>query len=69
MEAYYQQLESLLLSIGYLYPHTAASRMEKFRYLYNRAYLQMEEVGMLRGILRQVEWAINREKPEKHEST
>jgi tRNA/rRNA methyltransferase len=37
--------------------------------LYNRAYLQMEEVGMLRGILRQVEWAINREKPEKHEST
>ena len=65
MEAYYQQLESLLLSIGYLYPHTAASRMEKFRHLYNRAYLQTDEVGMLRGILRQVEWAINRQKPEK----
>jgi tRNA/rRNA methyltransferase len=62
MEAYYQELESLLLAIGYLYPHTAASRMEKFRHLYNRAYLQTGEVGMLRGILRQVEWAINRSK-------
>jgi len=36
--------------------------MEKFRHLYNRAYLQTGEVGMLRGILRQVEWAINRSK-------
>jgi tRNA/rRNA methyltransferase len=62
IEAYYQQLESLLLSIGYLYPHTAASRMEKFRHLYNRAYLQTAEVGMLRGILRQIEWAINQHK-------
>jgi tRNA/rRNA methyltransferase len=62
VEAYYQQLESLLLSIGYLHPHTAASRMEKFRHLYNRAYLQTTEVGMLRGILRQVEWAINKQK-------
>ena len=59
VEAYYQELESLLLTIGYLYPHTAASRMEKFRHIYNRAYLEPVEVGMLRGILRQVEWAIN----------
>ncbi|BAZ20189.1 RNA methyltransferase [Kalymmatonema gypsitolerans NIES-4073] len=58
LEEYYQQLESLLLDIGYLYPHTAASRMEKFRQLYNRAQLQTKEVGMLRGILRQVEWAL-----------
>ncbi|MFM6217549.1 MAG: RNA methyltransferase [Dolichospermum sp.] len=62
VEAYYQELESLLLAIGYLYPHTAASRMEKFRHLYNRAYLQTVEVGMLRGILRQVQWVINRRK-------
>ena len=67
IEAYYQQLESLLLSIGYLYPHTAASRMEKFRYLYNRAYPQTAEVRMLRGILRQIEWAINSQKPEKRD--
>jgi len=29
LEGYYQQLEALLLKIGYLYPHTAARRMEK----------------------------------------
>ncbi|BAY20330.1 RNA methyltransferase [Calothrix sp. NIES-2100] len=58
LEAYYQQLESLLLKIGYLYPHTATSRMEKFRQLYNRTHLQTTEVAMLRGILRQIEWAI-----------
>ncbi|MBW4613484.1 MAG: RNA methyltransferase [Desmonostoc vinosum HA7617-LM4] len=58
VEGYYQQLELLLLKIGYIYPHTADSRMEKFRQLYNRANLQTNEVAMLRGILRQVEWAL-----------
>ena len=58
LEGYYQQLETLLLKIGYLQPHTAASRMEKFRRLYNRAYPTIDEVAMLRGVLRQTEWAI-----------
>jgi tRNA/rRNA methyltransferase len=58
VEAYYKQLESLLLSIEYLYPPTASSRMEKIRQLYNRAQLQTQEVAMLRGILRQMQWAL-----------
>ena len=58
LEGYYLQLESLLLKIGYLQPHTAASRMEKFRRLYNRAYPTVDEVAMLRGVLRQTEWGI-----------
>ena len=58
LEGYYQQLETLLLKIGYLQPHTAASRMEKFRRLYNRAYPTTDEVAMLRGVLRQTEWAM-----------
>ncbi|HEY9699359.1 MAG TPA: RNA methyltransferase [Trichocoleus sp.] len=57
-EGYYQQLEALLLKIGYLYPHTAASRMEKFRRIFNRAYPSVEEVAMMRGIVRQMEWAM-----------
>ena len=57
LEGYYQDLEAMLLEIGYLYPHTAAVKMEKFRRLYNRANLQAEEVAMLRGILRQIRWA------------
>ncbi|WNZ43752.1 RNA methyltransferase [Leptolyngbya boryana CZ1] len=58
LDRYYQHLESVLLKIGYLQPHTAASRMEKFRHLFNRAELSEAEVSLLRGILRQVEWAI-----------
>ena len=59
LEGYYQHLEELLLEVGYLQPHTAKVKMEKFRRLYNKANLQPEEVAMLRGILRQVSWAIN----------
>lgn len=58
LEGYYQHLEAVLLEIGYLYPHTAPVKMEKFRRMYNKANLQPEEVAMLRGILRQVRWAI-----------
>ncbi|MBO9998223.1 MAG: RNA methyltransferase [Cyanobacteria bacterium SID2] len=60
LEAYYGDLERLLLDIGYLYPHTARARMEKFRRLYNRVHPSETEIAMLRGILRQVEWALDR---------
>jgi tRNA/rRNA methyltransferase len=53
----YQHLESVLLNIGYLEPHTAASRMEKFRHIFNRANLSENELSLLRGVLRQVDWA------------
>ncbi|MDK3155418.1 RNA methyltransferase [Kamptonema cortianum] len=68
LERYYQQLESVLLKIGYLYPHTVASRMEKFRRLYNRTYLTDNEVAMLRGVLSQVEWAIAQQERSPSES-
>ncbi len=62
LEAYYHHLESSLLDIGYLYPHTAQARMAKFRRIYNRAFLSPEDVSMLRGVLRQVDWAIKQNK-------
>ncbi|MGI0487737.1 RNA methyltransferase, partial [Pantanalinema rosaneae CENA516] len=58
LEDFYQHLETVLLDIGYLYPHTAASRMEKFRRLFQRSLPSHEEVAMLRGILSQVQWAV-----------
>jgi tRNA/rRNA methyltransferase len=58
VEGYYKHLEDLLLKIGYLYPHTAKARMEKFRRLLNRATPTTEEISMLRGILSQMEWAL-----------
>ena len=62
LEKYYEHLEKLLLKIGYLYPHTTMARMEKFRRLYNKANLSNQEVAMLRGILRQINWAIESNK-------
>ncbi|MEA5509917.1 RNA methyltransferase [Crocosphaera sp. UHCC 0190] len=56
LEGYYQHLTAVLLKIGYLHPHTANARLEKFRRLYRKANLTTEEVAMLRGILRQVDW-------------
>jgi tRNA/rRNA methyltransferase len=58
LEGYFQHLESVLLKINYLYPHTAKARMEKFRRLYHKANLQKQELAMLRGILRQFQWRI-----------
>ncbi|NJR17644.1 MAG: RNA methyltransferase [Calothrix sp. CSU_2_0] len=66
VESYYQQLESLLLQVGYLYPHTAASRMEKLRQVYNRAELRTKELSMLRGMLRQIEWAMGDKNHEQN---
>ncbi|MGD1902850.1 MAG: RNA methyltransferase [Geitlerinemataceae cyanobacterium] len=57
IEGYYDHLERVLLDIGYLHPHTASARMKKFRRLLNRAQPSGQEVAMLRGILRQMEWA------------
>ncbi|MGI0482929.1 RNA methyltransferase [Geminocystis sp. CENA526] len=58
LEGYYQHLESLLLRVNYLYPHTAPKKMEKLRRIVNRANLTSQELAMIRGILRQVEWSI-----------
>ena len=61
LDGYYHQLESVLLKIGYLYPHTAPSRMRKFRQIGHRAALSPQDVAMLRGILRQIDWATHQE--------
>ncbi len=58
LEDFHQHLESVLLKIGYLYPHTADSRMEKFRRFFMRAAPTEQELAMLRGILSQIEWWI-----------
>ncbi|MEB3294396.1 MAG: RNA methyltransferase [Synechococcales bacterium] len=59
LEVFYEQLEQIFLQIGYLYPHTAFSRMRKFRAILNRAQPSAAELKMLRGILRQVHWALS----------
>lgn len=68
LEEYYKQLEALLLKIGYLYPHTAQARMAKLRRLFYRASPLDEEVAMLRGMIRQMAWALNQGPTEAEKS-
>ena len=57
VEGFYQQLEQVLLQIGFLYPHTAPRKLLKFRRLFDRAQLTLKDVALLRGVLRQLAWA------------
>jgi tRNA/rRNA methyltransferase len=60
LEGYFQHLERILLDIGFLFPHTASSRMQKIRQIFGRSQLSVSELALLRGILRQTTWATRR---------
>jgi tRNA/rRNA methyltransferase len=64
LEGYFQHLETVLLDIGFLFPHTAASRMQKIRQIFGRSQLSVSELALLRGILRQTAWATQRNTQE-----
>ncbi len=53
-----EETKELLLRVGFLLDHTAEARMTKIRGLLQRAEIRPEEVAMIRGILRQIRWAI-----------
>ena len=53
----------LLLEAGFLLEHTAAARMAKVRDLLQRATVRAEEVALLRGMVRQLRWAIRANRP------
>jgi tRNA/rRNA methyltransferase len=58
IDRYLGQLETLLLDVGYLYPHTAPSRIAKLRRIYNRSNLSEEELALLWGTCKQLRWAL-----------
>jgi len=60
LEGYYTHLSQLLLDVGYLEPHTQHRRMAKIRRIFSRAGLTSEEVALLRGMVRQLDWATRR---------
>ena len=58
-EAFYQQLEQVLLHIGFLQQNNPGRVLSSLRRLYSRAGLGDRDVRILRGILSQVEWALD----------
>ena len=63
MNAFLEDAQDLLLEVGFLLDHTASARMAKVRDLLQRASTQESEVALLRGMIRQLRWAIRTERP------
>jgi tRNA/rRNA methyltransferase len=55
-EAMYVQLEKSLFDIGFLQPQNAKHMMITLRQMLGRAGLESSDVGVLRGIARQIDW-------------
>jgi tRNA/rRNA methyltransferase len=55
-EAMYDQLEDALMEIGFLHPQNARHMMFAIRKMLGRAGLESSDVGVLRGIARQIRW-------------
>ena len=62
MDRFLNDAEELLLEVGFLLEHTAAARMAKVKNLLQRATTRREEVALLRGMVRQLRWAIRSER-------
>jgi len=56
VEAMYRQLDEALHRIGFLHPKNARHMMFALRRFFGRAGLTRADVGMLRGIARQIAW-------------
>jgi tRNA/rRNA methyltransferase len=56
VEAMFEQMEQALSRIGFLHPQNARHMMFALRRLLGRAGLEAPDVGILRGIARQIAW-------------
>jgi tRNA/rRNA methyltransferase len=57
VEPLYEQMETVLLKIGFLKPENPAHLMRSFRRIFARAALDCRDVSILRGMFSQVDWA------------
>jgi len=58
LEGFYEHMARVLLEIGFLKPPADAAAFRALRRIFSRADLSAREVRMLRGIFRQVQWAL-----------
>jgi tRNA/rRNA methyltransferase len=59
LDALYRHLEETLVRIGFLREPSGKSLMRDLRRVFARSRLDSREVRILRGILRQIEWAMD----------
>lgn len=59
LEVFYQHLEQVLIDIGFIDAERPMHQMQKLRRLFARGRLEASEVQLLRGILAEVQKAVN----------
>ena len=65
LEQMYEHLQQTLLSIGFLNKENNHHMMRDLRRIFGRAHLDAREVKILRGILRQTDWASGKSDKKK----
>ena len=56
------EIEKLLLKTGYLLPHTSNAKISKFKKYIHRTETTKNELDTLRGIVHQIDWALENQK-------
>ena len=56
------EIEEMLLGVGYLLKHTSRAKISKFKNYILRANTSMHEINVLRGIVHQINWFLNKSK-------
>ena len=62
IEICFSEIEKMLKRVGYLLNHTSNAKMTKFRTFINRAKTSKHELNVIRGIVHQINWALNNSK-------
>ncbi|MDF7671185.1 tRNA (cytosine(32)/uridine(32)-2'-O)-methyltransferase TrmJ [Orbaceae bacterium ESL0721] len=60
IERFYQHLESTLLQTGFIHENHPGQVMNRLRRLFTRAYVEQQELNILRGILTSINQAIKK---------
>jgi len=58
----FEEIEEMLLGVGYLLKHTSRAKINKFKNYILRANTSMHEINVLRGIVNQINWFLNNSK-------
>ncbi|MEJ2108750.1 MAG: hypothetical protein P8Z37_02340, partial [Acidobacteriota bacterium] len=56
VEAMYAQLENALVEVGFLHSENTKHMMMRLRRMLGKADLEKSDIGILRGIARQINW-------------
>ena len=62
----FEEIEEMLLRVGYLLKHTSKAKISKFKNFILRANTSTHEINVLRGIVHQINWFLKNSKKNRN---